>query len=80
MFCVYPAFLSAHCSLVVTCWEIANLLPLLYVVFSRVFVTFPCGVLGQMRYVIVSSPDLCLANLAMFEIYDWNMSFVWLVP
>ena len=23
------------------------------------FVTFPCGILGQVRYLIVSFPDLC---------------------
>ena len=28
----------------------ASLLALLYVMFSCAFVTFPCGVLGQMRY------------------------------
>ena len=28
--------------------------------FSRVFVAFPCGVLGQVWYLIVSIPDLCL--------------------
>ena len=54
------AFLSVHCSLVVTCWERANLLALLYVMFSCVFVIFPCCVLGQVWYFIVSIPDLCL--------------------
>ena len=38
----------------------ANLLDLLYVMFSCVFGTFPCGVLGQVWYLIVSIPDLCL--------------------
>ena len=28
--------------------------------FYCVFVTFPCGVLGQVWYLIVSIPDLCL--------------------
>ena len=37
----------------VNCWERDNLLALLYVMFSCVFVTFPCGALGQMRYLIV---------------------------
>ena len=32
----------------------------LYVKFSCVFVTFLCGVLGQVRYLIVYIPDLCL--------------------
>ena len=27
---------------------------------SLCFVTFPCGVLGQVWYLIVSIPDLCL--------------------
>ena len=60
MFRVCHAFLSVHCSLVITCWERANLLALLYVMFSCVIVTFPCGVLGQVWYLIVSIPDLCL--------------------
>ena len=54
------AFLSVHYSLVVTCWERAALLALLYVMFSCVFFTFPCGVLGKVWYVIASIPDLCL--------------------
>ena len=37
-----------------------GLLTLLCVVFSCVFVTFPCGVLGQVWYLIVSIPDLYL--------------------
>ena len=60
IFHVCHAFLSVHCSLVVTCWERANLLALLYVMFSCVFVTFPCGVLGQVWYLIVSIPGVCL--------------------
>ena len=52
--------LSVHCSLVVTCFERANFLALLYVMFSCVFVNFPCGVLGQVWYLIVLIPDLCL--------------------
>ena len=52
MFRVCHAFLSAHCSLVVTCGEIANLMALLCVVFHCVFVPFPCGVLGQLWYLI----------------------------
>ena len=37
----------------------AGLLALLCVVFSCIFVTFPCGVLGQVWYLI---PDLCLLS------------------
>ena len=44
------AFLSAHCSLVVTCWERVHFLTLLYVMLYYVFVTFPCGNLGQVWY------------------------------
>ena len=58
MFRVCHAFLSVHCSLVVIGWERADLLAPLCVMFSCVFVTFPCGVLSQMWYLIVSIPDL----------------------
>ena len=68
MFRVCHAFLPVHCSLVVTCWERANLLALLYVMFSCVFATFLCGVLGQVWYLIVSIPDLCF--LTYFK-YHW---------
>ena len=30
-----------------------------FVMFNCVFVTFPCGILGQVRYLILSIPDLC---------------------
>ena len=66
MFRVWHAFLSVHCSLVVTCSERAGLLALLYVMFYCVFVTFPCGVLGQVRYLIVSIPDLA-SSLTLSE-------------
>ena len=32
---------------------------LLFVIFNCVFVTFQCGILGQVWYMIVSIPDLC---------------------
>ena len=32
---------------------------LLFVMFNCVFVTFPCGILGQVWYLIISNPDLC---------------------
>ena len=54
MFRVCHAFLSVHCSLVDTCWERAYPLALMYVVFYCGFVTFPCVVLGQVWYLIVS--------------------------
>ena len=51
-------FASVHCCLVVTCWETADLLALVCDVFSG-FVTFPCGILGQVWYFIVLISDLC---------------------
>ena len=57
---VCRAFLSVHCSLVVTCLEMAGHLALLYIMFYYVSVTFPRGVLGQVCYLIVSIPELCL--------------------
>ena len=47
----------ALCSLVVTCWERANLLALMFVMFSCVFVTFPCGVLQCRSGVALDSID-----------------------
>ena len=55
VFHVCHAVVSVHCSLVVTCWERADLFAVLYVMFSCVFVTFLC-----VWYLIVSIPDLCL--------------------
>ena len=62
MFCVCHAFLSVGCGLVVTCWKRANLLALLCVMFYCVFVTFQCGVLGQVWYLNVSISDLCILS------------------
>ena len=42
------AVLSVPCSHVVTCWERAVILALVFVIFSCVIVTFPYGVLGQL--------------------------------
>ena len=52
--------LSVPCSTVTTCWERADLLALLCVKISRVFVTFQYGVPGQVRYLIVSIPYIYL--------------------
>ena len=46
-----------YCSPVVTCWERPGLLALLCMSF---LVTFQYSVLGQVWYLIVSIPDLCL--------------------
>ena len=59
--CFSHAFASVHFCLVVTCWERADLLALVGDV-SCIFVTFPCGILGQMWHLIVSFPDLCLLS------------------
>ena len=58
MSCVSHAFASVHCSLVVTCWERADLLALVGDLYC-IFVTLPCGILGQVWYSIVLIPDLC---------------------
>ena len=50
----------------VVTWEKADLLARLYVKFSCVFVTFTCSVLGQVWYLIVLIPDLCLLNFYKF--------------
>ena len=51
--CVSHAFVSVHCCLVVTCWERADLMALVGDVYC-IFVTFPCVILGQVWYLIVS--------------------------
>ena len=43
---------------------------LLFVMFNCVFVTFPYGILGQVRYLIVLIPDLC--HLSYFFILAGN--------
>ena len=48
MFRVCHAFLSVHCSLVVTCWEWVNLLALLCVIFYCVL-SLSCVVSGVRR-------------------------------
>ena len=56
MSCVCHAFESVHCCLVVTCWERPTSW-LLFVMSHCDFVTFPCGILGQVWYLIVLIPD-----------------------
>ena len=62
VFRVCHVFLSVRCSLEVTCWERADLLALLCVMFYCVFVTFQCRVLGQVWCLIVLISDLCLLS------------------
>ena len=61
MSCVSHAFASVHCWHVVICWEKVDLLALVGDV-SCMFVTFPCGILGRVWYLIVLVPDLCLIS------------------
>ena len=68
--CLCYAVLSNPCSFVITCWVRADLLALLCVAFSCVFVTFPYGVSGQAWYLIVSMPYLCLP--LYFETKHWR--------
>ena len=64
------AFASVHCCIVVTCWERTDLLTLVGD-FKCIFVTFPCGILGQVWYLTVSFSDLC--HLSYF--YTCNPNF-----
>ena len=49
---------SVYMCLVVTCWERADLLALVYGV-QLLVCHCPIGILGQVWYLIVSIPDLC---------------------
>ena len=63
------------CSLVVTCWKGADLLVLLYVMFSCVIVTFSYGVLSQVWYLILSIPDLSLLPYFIFRVLHFIILF-----
>ena len=52
---------SVYMCLVVTCWERADVLALVYGV-QLCVCHFPFGILGQVWYLIVSIPDLCTFN------------------
>ena len=75
---VFVILSCVHCSLVITCWKRANLLALLYVMFYYIFATFPCGVLGQVWFLIVSIPDLCLLTYFNDHINDISCIFSWI--
>ena len=63
LFCVYRVQytgLSVPVNLVITCWERADHLTLLCLVFPCVFVIFLYGVSDQVWYLILSIPDFCL--------------------
>ena len=74
LFHVCHAFLSVHYSIVVICWERADLLDLLYVMFLvRFFFTFLCGVLGQVQILIVLISDLCLHKSSHYVAGSFNV-------
>ena len=62
MSCVCHAFASVNCCLVVTCWERTDLLALV----CDLYVTFPCSILVQVGYLILSIPDLCRLSYLAF--------------
>ena len=69
--CVSHVFMSVHCCLVVTCWERADLLALVGDLYC-IFVTFPCGILGQVCYLIVSFSDLCFLSCFKLNMHGAN--------
>ena len=46
---------------------------LLFVMFNCIFVTVPCGILGQVWYLIASIPDLC--RLSYLKEWGVSLSF-----
>ena len=62
--CVFHAFASVHCCLVVTCWERAALLALVGDVYCY-FVTFLCGILVR-----------CGTSLCRFLIFASSLTFL----
>ena len=47
-----------------------------------IFVTFPCGILGQVRYLIVSFPDICCFSYFdkdKYVIYYLRGSYMWML-
>ena len=45
-----------------------------FVMFNCVFVTFPCGILGEVWFLVVSIPDLCC--ISYFFNYDIFLYFL----
>ena len=58
--CLFIAALWSPAGKGLTSW-------LLFVMFNCVFVTFPCGILGQVMYLIVSTHDLCRLSYFSLE-------------
>ena len=70
-----PLCVSVYMCLVVTCWEMADLLALVCGVLLWVCY-FPIGILGQVCYLIVSIPDLCTLTYFLMRtnsICQWLM-------
>ena len=53
-------FCLCHVALWSPVWKERTFFALLYAMFSCVFVSFPHDILGQLWYLLVSIPDLCL--------------------
>ena len=45
-----------------------------FVMFNCIFVTFPCGILGKVWYLIVSIPDLCHLSYFLMQVtvFRWS--------
>ena len=68
-----PLCASVYMCLVVTCWERADLLAIVCGVLLRVC-HFPNVILGQVWYLIVSIPDLCILTyfLNLSNVSSWE--------
>ena len=47
-----------------------------FAMFDCVFVTFPCGILGQVWCLIVSIPDLCHLSCFDTECHCWDKGYI----
>ena len=69
--CLYYTVLSVPCNLVITCWKRADLLVLLCVMFSCVFVTFPYSVSGKVW--------LLINRFLISAFFTFNMLFLFCI-
>ena len=74
--CLCYAVLSVPCSLLITCWERADFLALLFLMFSCFFFVFcffifPYGIQGQVWYLVVSFPGLYLLLYCYGEAFHY---------
>ena len=64
---LYLVFAMLSCLFIAALWSTAGkgvTFWLSFVIFNCAFVTFPCGILGQVWYLILSIPDPChISNL-----------------